>query len=98
MRALKGFWPLIVVALSGVIIIVVAEPISKWIAASRAAQHGTIIGKIILAEGSVKRIHGAEIELIPSPVSQSLELRDGDRIQTGVQSRAAVLLNSQDEI
>jgi len=98
MRKLQGFWPLIVVALIGVLLVILAEPISKWVAASRAVHNGEIIGKIILAEGSVRKIHGADIELIASPVTQQLDLRDGDRIQTSLESRAAVLLNSQDEI
>jgi TonB family protein len=98
MPSLKGYWPLIAVAISGVLVVVLAEPIGKWVAASRAGSNGNVIGKIIQVEGSVRRVHGGEIEVLATPVTTPVELRDGDRLQTSAESRAAVLLNSQDEI
>lgn len=97
MRGLKILWPLIVVAVVGVVIVILAEPISKWIAAGRGANSGLIIGRIIMAEGGVRRIHGANIDLIAAPMTSPVELRDGDQIQTSASSKAAVNLNSQDE-
>jgi TonB family protein len=94
MTALKSFWPLIVVALLGLTVIIVAEPISNWINTSRTAPAGFGIGRIARVEGSVRRIHGATIETISSPV----ELRDGDRVQTSANSKAEIVLNSQDEM
>lgn len=97
MRGLRGFGPLLAVAIVGVIVVIMAEPISKWVAANRAAHNGMVIGRIVQAEGSVRRIHGSDIDLVPSPVADPMELRDGDRIQTSIASKAVILLNSQDE-
>src|SRR5580698_6209118 len=97
MRGLKAYWPLISVAALGFLILILAEPISKWISANRAAHNGFVVGRIVQAEGSVRRIHGADIELIASPVTRPMEIRDGDKLQTSVDSKAVVILNSQDE-
>lgn len=97
MRFVKALWPLFAVAIVGLLIMILAEPVSKWIAANRAAHNGNIIGYVVKAEGSVRRIHGADVELIASPVVKKVELRDGDRLQTSLDSRAIFTLNSQDE-
>jgi TonB family protein len=98
MQNLKGYWPLITAAIVGLLLVVCAEPISKWVAANRAEHNGQVIGTIIQVEGSVRRVHSGNVELLASPVTTPVELRDGDRIQTSLESRGAVLLNSQDEI
>jgi TonB family protein len=98
MRRWKGLAPLIAVAVMGLLILLFAGTLSRWFASSRSAHNGAIVGHIVLAEGSVRLIHGPEIDLLGSPIATPIEFRDGDRLQTSVDSRAVVVLNSQDEI
>ncbi len=92
-----GYGPLIVVIVLGLITLASAEYVSKWVAASRTSSSGAIVGRVVRVEGSVRRIHGANIDLISSPLPIPLDLRDGDRLQTSVASKAEVVLNSADE-
>lgn len=98
MRVVKALWPLIAVAVVALAIVVLAEPVSKWMAARRAHYNGVVVGYIVKAEGGVRRIHGADVELVPSPVVKKVEIRDGDRVQTSIHSKAVILLNSADEM
>lgn len=98
MRRWQGYAPLIAVALLGVLILIFAEPAARWLASKRAERNGLVVGHIVLAEGLVRRIHGSNIDLIASPVSQPADLHDGDRIQTSVDSKAVIVLNSEDEL
>ena len=98
MNSLKSFWPLIVAAVLGLMIIVMAEPVSNYIAASRTGREGFVVGRITQASGNVKRIHGALTETIGLPIHESVEIHDGDRIQTSSGAKCSVNLNSQDEI
>jgi len=98
MRNLKGYWPLITAAIIGLLLVICAEPISRWVASNRAEHNGQLIGTIIQVEGSVRRIHRGNVDLLPTPIATPIELRDGDRVQTSLESRSAVLLNSQDEL
>jgi TonB family protein len=97
MSRFKGYGPLIAGAGIGLIVAVLAEPVSKWIASRHGSNSEMVIGKIVKAEGSVRRLYGGDLEQVPSPVVQPLELRDGDRLQTGADSSATVILNSKDE-
>lgn len=97
MRGLKAFWPMIAIAVVALLIMLLAEPVSRWIAANRSAYNGIVVGYIVHAEGSVRRIHGAEVDLVPSPTDKKMEIRDGDRVQTSIQSKATLVLNSGDE-
>ncbi|MGZ3722911.1 MAG: hypothetical protein ACXVA9_08285, partial [Bdellovibrionales bacterium] len=95
---MRAYWPLIVVAVLGTLIVILAEPVSKWIGASHASHETLGIGHLTRAIGTVHRVHGADNELIALPVKEPIELRDGDRIETGAAAKCYVNLNSQDEI
>lgn len=98
MSALKGFWPLIAVALIGLAVVILAEPVAKWISANYATPSTFVVGRIVHTEGLVRRIHGADIEIVASPFTQPMDIRDGDRVQTSAGSKASLVLNSQDEL
>ena len=93
----KSFAPLILIAALGLAVLIGAEPLSKWLAAARAGHGPLVVGHVVRTVGTVKRIHGSELEVIPSALSPAFELHDGDRLQTDQESRAEVVLNSQDE-
>ena len=98
MRRLKGYGPLIAVTVMGLLLLILSETIAKWLADNRSAHNGAVIGRVMHVEGSVRRIHGADIDLLPTPDIKPIDLRDGDRLQTSVQSKADVILNSLDEL
>lgn len=94
----KSFVPLIVIAVLGLTVLIAAEPLSKWLASVRAAGQGPlVVGHVVRTVGTVKRIHGSELKVIPSALNPPYDLHDGDRMQTDPKSRAEVVLNSQDE-
>lgn len=93
----KGFGPLIAVAVLGVAGLLLAEPLSHWIAGWRSRAGGPVVARVVQAEGSVRRIHSGQSDLLPSPLNTPVELHDGDRLETSAQSRAVFILNSQDE-
>src|SRR5437764_866613 len=97
MRKIWGYVPLILVGIFGLVILIIAYPVSKWLAERNISHNGVVVGRIVHAEGSVRRIHGSDIEVIKSPMDKIFELRDGDRVQTSVESRATIILTSQDE-
>jgi TonB family protein len=98
MKALKGYWPYLVVAFLGFLVIVLAEPFSNWLALQGKGHEGLVVGRLTQGIGTIHRSHGASDEVIALPVAQAIELHDGDRVQTAAASQAAVILNSQDEI
>lgn len=93
----KSFAPLIVIAVLGLAVLIAAEPLSKWLASIRAGHGPLVVGHVVRTVGTVKRIHGSELEVIPSALNLPFDLHDGDRLQTDQESRAEVVLNSQDE-
>lgn len=97
MNRIKGFGPLIAVAALGLLVAILAEPVSKWLASSHSGQGRRVLGKVVLTEGSVRHLHDGDSDLLPAPVSHPVDLSDGDRLQTGAKSRAVVSLASGDE-
>ncbi len=101
MRGLKSFVPVIVVVLLAVVwLLFISEGLAKWLthATQRSTYNGAVVGRVVHAEGSVRVVHGSDITLVPSPVNKPVEFRDGDRVQTSVESKAVLILNSQDEL
>lgn len=94
MRTILGYLPLIVVLTIGILAIAFSRPLSRWITKNREVSVGAKIGKLTHVEGSVRRIHGSEIELIPVALETPPDLRDGDTIQSSVSSKADLILGS----
>lgn len=71
---------------------------SAWLASrlAPAGDAGPVVGKVTSSEGSFKRIHGGGVELLKGPAT--LELHDGDRIETDRGSKIILVLNSTDEL
>lgn len=88
MRGIYGYIPLIIVLVAGLLVVAFIRPISRWFQLNRAISIGAVIGHITHVEGSVRRLHGGDIELIPINLEKPVELRDGDQIQTSVASKA----------
>ncbi len=63
----------------------------------RSRYNGAVVGRIVRSEGSARIVHGTDVTLIPSPTPKPFEFRDGDRIQTSIESKAIFILNSEDE-
>jgi TonB family protein len=98
MKALKEYWPYLAAAFLGFLVIVLAEPFSIWFASQGKRQDGLPVGRLTQGVGTVHHAHGANDTVITLPVTQPLELHDGDRVQTAAASKAEINLNSQDEI
>src|SRR4051812_49126919 len=77
-----------------------SEPGARWLTSVFVApvQEGAPIGRMVGIDGKVKRIHGGNVEAFKPPLSEALELHDGDRVETDAGSKAVLVLNSQDEI
>lgn len=72
---------------------------SAWIAGKVAPNSsGPIVGKIVSAQGSLKRVNQGGVEPLKGPLEVAVDLRDGDRIEIDRGASAVLLLNSQDEI
>lgn len=100
MRRLQSFAPLLLLILAALIwFTFVSESLTNWFAkmANRAEYNGQLIGKVVRTEGSTRVLHLSDIKLVPSPTEKPVELRDGDQVQTSVDSKAIFVLNSQDE-
>lgn len=71
---------------------------SAWLASRLApsGDAGPVVGKVTRSEGSFKRIHGGGVELLKGPAT--LELHDGDRLETDRDSKIILVLNSTDEL
>lgn len=98
MNAFKRYWPYLAIAFAGFLLIVLAEPVQKWIAASSQKPVGLVAGRLTQGLGTVHRLHGAKDETLSLPIEKPIELYDGDRVQTAAASKASLILNSQDEI
>jgi len=85
MWRMKGFYPFFAVILLGILALVFVRP---WMEANRVAYNGIVIGYVTHAEGSVRRIHLKDVDVVPIPTVKPYELHDGDRLQTSVQSKA----------
>ena len=77
---------------AGLLLLIFMQPIANWIRTNREVSIGATIGLIAHVEGSVRRTHGADIELIPINLEMEAPLRDGDKIQTGYASKANLIL------
>jgi hypothetical protein len=71
---------------------------SAWLAARLApsSEAGPVVGKVTSSEGSFKRIHGGGVELLKGRAT--LEVYDGDRLETDRGAKLVLVLNSTDEI
>lgn len=70
--------------------------LSKKITASQST--GPVVGKLVSAAGTFKRVHHGGVELLKGPLDGPLELHDGDRLEADRGTKLVMLLNSQDEI
>jgi hypothetical protein len=73
---------------------------STWLARrlTPTAEAGSVVGKVISAEGSFKRVHGGGVDLLKGPLKSPLEIHDGERLETDRGARLVLLLSSTDEI
>jgi hypothetical protein len=92
MRAYLGYLPVFVVLLLGLLLALFSRPLTRWVKSNRDAYNGAVIGSVPHAEGSVRRLHGQDIEIIP--MLTAWELHDGDSLQVSVGSKAVVELVS----
>lgn len=71
---------------------------SAWLAARLApsSEAGPVVGKVTSSEGTFKRIHGGGVELLKGPAT--LEVHDGDRLETDRGAKLVLVLNSTDEL
>jgi hypothetical protein len=100
MHRLKSLAPILLLVLAAVIwFTFVSESLSKWFTrlTSRSEYNGQLIGKVVRAEGTVRVLHLSDIKFVSSPTEKPVELRDGDQVQTSVDSKAIFVLNSEDE-
>lgn len=101
MSRLKKLAPLLIISALAIFwFVFFSDAISKWVAGltSRSRYNGHVIGKVVRAEGSARILHLGDIKFVPSPTEHPVELRDGNQLQTSVDSKAIIILNSQDEI
>lgn len=98
MNAVKQYWPYLAIAFAGFLLIVLAEPVQKWVVTSREKPSGLIAGRVTQGLGTIHRIHGAKDETLSLPIDKPIVLYNGDRVQTAAASKASLILNSQDEI
>jgi hypothetical protein len=78
----------------------VSEQGSIWLAQKITARHSTgpVVGKLVSAEGSFKRVNHGGVEVLRGPLVSPLELHDGDRLEADRGAKLILLLNSQDEL
>jgi hypothetical protein len=88
LRGIYGYIPLIFVLLTGLTGLAFYRPIGRWFKNNRELSIGAVVGYITHVEGSVRRMHGNDIELFPINQEHPIELRDGDKVQSGVSSKA----------
>lgn len=100
MSRLKTVGPLILVFAAALLwIVFLSEPGSQWIANlfSPKAKHGLAVGRLNQTSGKVKFFREGQIQEIRATMTAPVELLDGDRIEVDQNSRAVLVLNSQDE-
>ena len=100
-RGLKGLVPLLLIGTAGLTcLLFLSEPGAHWLTSFLAPPpaRGAVVARLVRADGSVQRVHGGDVQKLNGPLSAPLELHDGDRIETGRQSQALLILNSQDEV
>ncbi len=72
---------------------------SAWLSQKlTASSYGPVVGKLVSAEGTFKRIHQGGVETFKAPLKAHIEVYDGDRLEIDRGSRAVMILNSQDEL
>lgn len=72
---------------------------SNWLAARLAGDlSAPVIGQVMEARGSFKRIRGGQAEPFEKAPVLPMDLRDGDRFETDKGARLMMLLNSKDEL
>lgn len=101
MRGLKGFAPLILIGTAGLAwLLFLSEPGSHWLTAFLAPPPGAspVIGRLASLTGTLKRIHGGDMQQMQGPLASPIEIHDGDRLETDQSASAIVVLNSQDEL
>lgn len=77
-----------------------SEQGSTWLAKriTSTQSAGPTVGRLMLAQGSFKRIYHGGVEELKGPLSSPLELHDGDRLETNRDAKFVLLLTSQDEL
>ncbi len=98
---MRGFKLLPFAILAGLLwFLFVSERGSVWLAQKIAGAQsaGPVVGKLVSAEGTFKRVYQGGVENLKGPLAGSLELHDGDRLEADRGARLTLLLNSQDEI
>lgn len=101
MRGLKGLGPLVLIGIAGLAwLLFFSEPGAKWLAEKFAPgpATGPVVARLVQAEGSVKHVEGGHVQILKTPLTAPLELRDGDRLETDDNARVLLVLNSQDEM
>lgn len=99
MRTFKSIAPFlaVIVAVSAWLFFseIGAKTVARWLQPWRAA--GPEVGRVSEMEGSFKTVRDGRVEEYTS-LKNPLPLHSGDRIEVDAESRAVVILNSQDEI
>jgi hypothetical protein len=98
---MRGLKLLPVILLAGLLwFLFLSDRGSAWLAQkiTAAQANGPVVGKIVSADGTFKRVHQGGVETLKGPVGAPLELHDGDRIEVDRAGGVVMLLNSQDEI
>lgn len=101
MRGLKGLGPLVLIGIAGLLwLLFASEPGSHWLTSFIAPDSppGPTVGRMVRAEGLLKRIHRGDVQEIKGPLSMPIEISDGDRVETSSGATALLVLNSQDEL
>lgn len=100
MRLSKGFAPLLFVGFAGLAwMMFLSEPASRWATQILNPPHTNrlIVGRVVNLEGQLNRISDGQVEKLSGPLSDPIEVRDGDRLEIAKNGRALLILNSQDE-
>ena len=98
MRLFKGLGPTVLIALAGLLLtLLLSEPAAQWISRwlTPAPKPRPEVAKIVHLEGELNKISDGQIERVKAPLTGALQVRDGERLETGKDSRAIVILNSQ---
>ena len=98
---MRGIKLLPIVLFAGLLwFLFVSEKGSTWLAQkiTAAQSTGPVVGKLVSAQGTFKRVNQGGVEVLHGPLPSPLELHDGDRLEADRESRLVFVLNSQDEL
>ncbi len=100
MRSVKGLWPLLIIFVAGLLwLIFFSEPVAHFVSSwfENKKPPGISLGRIVQVSGRIKRINLNAVQTLQEPLTSAVDLVDGDRLEVDKDSRAFLILNSQDE-